>query len=116
MTSDAKSKMTAIGKRFVAAQSPNPYGWTFDDVEGVANELLALGFITNDGRNANAYCLTEPGRSWVLTELGLVVAFCPKCSTDEYVPKGDAEARVRCHVCGVGWTENTTVDPFVPKY
>jgi hypothetical protein len=45
-----------------------------------------------------------------------VVVFCPKCSTDEYVPKGLSQAHARCHVCGVGWTEDTTVVPFVPRY
>jgi uncharacterized Zn finger protein len=43
-----------------------------------------------------------------------VVVFCPKCSTDEHVLKGRSQAQ--CHVCGVGWTEDTTAEPFVPKY
>jgi len=42
--------------------------------------------------------------------------FCPRRSTDEVVPRGQSRAQVRCHVCGVVWQEDTTVEPFVPKY
>jgi hypothetical protein len=56
-----------------------------------------------------------PG-SWALESRGHVVVCCPKCSTDVCIPKGQREARAVCHVCGVWWTEDTTVVPFVPRY
>ena len=60
--------------------------------------------------------LTGPGHAWVLESRGLVVVCCPKCSTDVCIPKGQHEARAVCPVCGVWWTEETTVVPFVPRY
>jgi hypothetical protein len=116
MSAAARNRMIVVGDRFAAAGFPNPYTWMFDDVADVAGEPLALGLIARAEDGRPAYHLTEEGRSWVLAQRGLVVAFCPKCSTDEYLHRRDAGAQATCHVCGVRWTENTTAEPFIPRY
>lgn len=118
MTPQALTAMEALGDRFASAGFPSPWRWFIagDEVEGTVDELARLGLLAQDGGAGSPCHLTEAGRSWILARLGLVVVFCPKCSTDEYIPKGHSEARARCHVCGVGWTEDTTAEPFVPRY
>jgi hypothetical protein len=105
--------MKDIAERFAAARFPNTWQWTFGVKEDVAEELIRFGLISN-AEDGASHCLTELGRNWVLDDRGLVVAFCPKCSTDEYVRKGASHAHAVCHVCGVGWFED--VEPFVPRY
>ena len=82
-----------------------PLGGTFE-------ELANLGLLTRE-RDAGSRChLTDAGRSWILDGRGLVVVFCPKCSTDEHVLKGRSQVEAQCDVCGVGWTEDTTAEPI----
>ena len=107
--------MTVVGERFAAARFPNMWQWTFGVKENLADELSRLGLISK-AEDGTSYRLTEVGWNSVLEDRGLVVVFCPKCSTDEYLPKGESRAHALCHVCGVGWYEDTTVDPFVPTY
>lgn len=113
----ARRKLSAVGSRFAAAGFPNPFGFALatDEVRGVSEELAECGLITREN-DAATFHLTADGRSWILDDLGMVVVFCPKCSGDDYVAKGDRAAGALCPICGVGWTEDTTVEPFVPRY
>jgi len=118
MSAEAQTVMGALGQRFASAGFPSPWQWFFGvhDLGGTFEELARLGLLAQDGGAGSPCHLTDAGRIWILAHRGLVVLFCPKCSTDEYVPKGHSQAHARCHVCGVGWTEDTTAEPFVPKY
>jgi hypothetical protein len=117
LSADARKVMEELRERFVAAGFPNPWYWPIDAAAlgGVSDELLRAGLLapieTRPGLR-----LTEAGRAWVLESRGLVVVFCPKCSTDVCIPRGQHQARAVCPVCGVWWTEDTTVVPFVPRY
>jgi hypothetical protein len=118
LTVQARRVMEALGDRFVSAGFPNPWLWpiTVDELGGTLEELTRLGLLAQDPGAGSRCHVTDAGRTWIIDHRRLVVVFCPKCSTDEYVPKGQTQAHARCHVCGVGWTEDTTVEPFVPKY
>jgi hypothetical protein len=115
LTAAARKEMQDVGERFAAARFPNMWRWNFAVKGDVADELARLGLISKAEGGA-LYRLTELGWTWVLDERRVVVAFCPKCSTDEYLPKGERRAHAECHVCSVGWYEDTTVEPFVPRY
>jgi len=113
----ARNVMQQVAERFAAAAFPNPWQWDIDvgELGGFVEELVALELVAR-GEVRGRFHLTDRGRSWIFDHLGLVVAFCPKCSTDEMMPRGQSAAQAQCRVCGVGWTEDTTVDPFVTKY
>jgi hypothetical protein len=117
LSPEARRVMEDLRERFVAAGFPNPWYWPIaaTDVGDAGDELLGAGLLGRMEPGPGLH-LTEAGRSWVLESRGLVVVFCPKCSTDEYVPVRQPRAHAVCHVCGVGWTEDTTVVPFVPRY
>ena len=104
----ARTRLSAAGRRLAAAGFPNPYAFLLavDEVEGVSAELVEHGLISRDN---SAFHLTADGRDWILKNMGMVVVFCPKCSGDEYIPKGDRTAHASCRICGVGWTEDTTL-------
>jgi hypothetical protein len=110
VTAQARTAMEALGDRFASAGFPSLWQWfiAVDEVEGTFEELARLGLLAQDGGAGSPCHLTDAGRSWILGHRGLVVVFCPKCSTDEYVPKGHSQAEARCHGCGVRWTEDTT--------
>ena len=110
--------MKALGERFCSAGFPTPSQLFVDedDLRGAFEELGRLGLVARKGEHGSRCHLTETGRSWILESRGLVVVFCPKCSTDEYVPRGLSSAQASCHVCGVGWVEDTTREPFAPRY
>ena len=117
LSPQARKAMEELRERFVAAGFPNPWSWPIAAAErgDVADELIRCGLL---GRMEAGPGLrvTDAGRTWVLESRGLVVAFCPKCSTDVCIPKGQARAEAVCHVCGVRWTEDTTAVPFVARY
>jgi hypothetical protein len=117
LSPDARTMMEALRERFVAAGFPNPWYWPIDaaEVGAVADELLRLGLLgpMDTGKGLR---LTDAGLAWVLESRGLVAVYCPKCSTDVCIPKGQPQARAVCPVCSVWWTEDTTVVPFVPRY
>jgi hypothetical protein len=81
-----------------------------------AEELVLAGLIAPSEGSATGFRVTGDGQTWVLDHLGLVVGFCPKCSTGVELPRGSRSAGASCPVCGIGWTEDTTVVPFVPRY
>jgi len=112
----ARKAMEELRERFVAAGFPNVWSWPIStsEVGDAADELLGPGLLAQMESRPELR-LTAAGRTWVLESRGLVVAFCPKCSTDVCVPKKQ-HAEAVCHVCGVRWTEYTTRVPFVPRY
>jgi len=118
MTVEARTVMEALGERFAVAGFPNPWQWFIgvDELGGAFDELTRLGLLARGEETSSPCHLTDAGRSWILDQRKLVAVFCPKCSTDEYVPKGRAQVHAACHVCGVGWTEDTTAEPFVPRF
>jgi ribosomal protein S27E len=118
LTPKALATMARLGDRYAADGFPNPWTWLIakDDFEGAVDGLIAAGLVGPKAETRAAYHLSDEGRRWVLEQRGLVGVFCPKCSTDEVVVKGQSRAAVRCHVCGVVWHEDTTVEPFVPRY
>ena len=118
LTPDQHAVMTQVADRYAANGFPNPWTWLIatDDLHGAVDDLTAAGLVVRKWEAKATYRLSEDGRRWVLDQRGVVVAFCPKCSTDEVVPRGQSQAAVRCHVCGVVWHEDTTVEPFVPRY
>ena len=109
--------MDELRERFVAVGFPNPWTWPLSaaQVGDAADELLRSGLLA-PMESRPGLRLTDAARTWILESRGLVAVVCPKCSTDEHVSVGQREARARCHVCGVRWTEDTTVVPFVPRY
>jgi hypothetical protein len=90
----ARKEMQDVGARFAAARFPNIWQWTFGVREDVADELARLGLISR-AEDSASYHLNELGRSWARDDRGLVVAFCPKCSADEHLAKGEPRARAR---------------------
>jgi hypothetical protein len=117
LTPRAQKVMEELRERFAVAGFPNPWSWPIAarDVGDATDELLRCGLLGRLESGAGLH-LTEAGRAWVLESRGLVVVVCPKCSTDEYIPKAHSQAQARCHICGVRWTEDTTASPFVARY
>jgi hypothetical protein len=117
LTPDARKAMEELRERFVAAGFPNPWSWPIGraDVGDAVDELLGSGLLAPMEPRPGLR-LTDAGRAWVRESRGLVVVFCPKCSSDVCIPRGQSQAEAVCHVCGVRWTEDTTALPFVARY
>jgi hypothetical protein len=117
LSAGAQKVMEEVRERFAAAGFPNPWTWPISatDLGDDADELVRSGLVA-PMESRPCLRLTEVGRAWVLESRGLVVVFCPKCSTDVCIPRAQREARAVCPVCGVRWTEDTTVAPFVARY
>jgi hypothetical protein len=117
LSAGAQKVMEEVRERFAAAGFPNPWTWPISaaDLGDDADELVRSGLVA-PMESRPCLRLTEVGRAWVLESRGLVVVFCPKCSTDVCVAKGHPRADAVCHVCGLRWTEDTTAMPLVPRY
>jgi hypothetical protein len=111
----ARKEMQDVGARFAAARFPNIWQWTFGVREDVADELPPRAHL--EGRRQR---LVSPERAG--SELGTGRPWARGRVLSEMqrrraLGKGRAaRARAECHVCGVGWFEDTTVEPFVPRY
>ncbi len=81
-----------------------------------ANELVAAALVARKEGSNRFFRLTQDGHAWILAALHLVAAFCPKCSSVVELPQGEKRASAQCRTCFVTWTEDTTAEPFVPKY
>jgi hypothetical protein len=79
-------------------------------------ELVGAGLLDRKEGTAAGLRLSREGLDWILGWLHLVQAFCPKCSTGVELPEGEPRAQGLCPTCGVGWIEDTTAKPFVPRY
>jgi hypothetical protein len=94
LSADVRKAMEELRERFVAAGFPNPWYWPISahEIGGPADELLSAGLLVRMTAGPGLR-LTDAGRTWALESRGLVVVFCPKCSTDECVPKGSRKPR-----------------------
>jgi hypothetical protein len=117
MTIQAQKVMEALAVRFGSAAFSDRWPWFVgsDELGGMFEELAHLGLLARAGGAGSPCHVTDTGRSWILDNRGLVVAFCPKCSTAEFVARVRSDDQVRCRVCGVRWAEDTTTEPSVSK-
>lgn len=116
MSDDATALLRKLGEQLLDARFPPLPSWRAGDPDrrSAAEELVRLGLVERDDASS-VLRLTDAGRALVDFERG-VVAYCPKCSSAEVLARGLRDAEARCQVCGVTWSEDTAVEPFVPKY
>lgn len=110
--------MEALAERFEQAPPEDHWTWPIEpeSLAGARDELLLRGLLYPREGSETELRLGAAGFEWILDRLRLVPAFCPKCSTGVLLPRGRPEAQAKCPTCFVGWTEDTTKKPFVPKY
>jgi tetratricopeptide (TPR) repeat protein len=117
LTAAAREVMHGVAERLQATRFATWWVEIPPDALGDrAEELILAGFIAPSEGSATGFRVTSDAQTWILDHLGLVVGFCPKCGTGVELSKGSRSAQASCPVCGIGWIEDTTLVPFVPKY
>ena len=112
----AVERMTTVAEQLRSCPPASWFGEIAPELLGDrADEFILAGLIAPLEGSATSFRLTAEGRAFILDRLGLVVSFCPRCSTPVHLSKGLIEARATCP-CSVWWTEDTTAEPFVSKY
>jgi Tfp pilus assembly protein PilF len=113
----AVARMATVAEQLRSCPPASWFGEIAPELLGDrADEFILAGLIAPLEGSATSFRLTAAGRAFILDRLGLVVSFCPKCSTPVHLATGSIDARATCPTCGVRWTEDTTAAPFVSKY